>query len=76
MDKNELKISALREDLASAMDRIADLRVELTLTAQQFQEAKAKIIELEQYKWENEEAKKDVMAVEQEETSPEDEAGS
>lgn len=35
MDKNELKILALREDISAQADRIADLRADLTQVNQQ-----------------------------------------
>ena len=50
LDRKDLKILALKEKLGQIVsdyeERIADLRVELTLTAQQVQEMSDKITEL------------------------------
>ncbi len=51
MDNNELKITALKDTIsnlsATHADREADLRVEITLLAQQNQELQARNAELE-----------------------------
>lgn len=51
MDRNELKVMALRERVAALTadyeDKVADLRVELTLVSQELEEFKSKEAEAE-----------------------------